>query len=253
MSRLRKLADSVSVDVIALFLTGVLGSVALWVLVSQPDRAFITRTVTALFEALSFVSLAVIFSMIILGVLIGRVLFEDPRSINRAPIVGHAPEDSVTGNVPTSIGSFETLLNGVAVDFEKDKEAAKMVAMYGNRWECEDEEIPENIKRLFDELTVTARDAYAVSESCTVSEASDAVKNGVWTSDRVAAAFLAENAETAPEFTTLERLVTWFVPERVFKLRVERVISAIEREADAFLTFDGAVERSESSGGGERE
>lgn len=104
-----------------------------------------------------------------------------------------------------------------------------------------------------DELAVTARDAYGTATGCDETAAARAVAAGNWTDDRVAAAFLATD-DDAPTFTTRERALAWLAPRRALDRRLDRVLAAIERHADGYLTYrspsvDGTAER---AGGGER-
>jgi len=68
------------------------------------------------------------------------------------------------------------------------------------------------------------------------SAVSDAVEAGTWTDDRVAAAFLG--GRDAPGVSLWRRVYAWLYPARAFRRRVERVVDAVERQADADL---GAV------------
>lgn len=57
----------------------------------------------------------------------------------------------------------------------------------------------------------------------------EAIRNGNWTSDPVAAAFLAGPA--GPEMPVSSRLRLWLTPERERRRRIERTLAVIEEQA----------------------
>lgn len=57
----------------------------------------------------------------------------------------------------------------------------------------------------------------------------EAIAAGTWTDDRVAAAFLG--GADAPSVSLWRRAYAWLYPARAFRRRVERVVTAVERQA----------------------
>ena len=76
-------------------------------------------------------------------------------------------------------------------------------------------------------LGETAVSVYANTENTDDETARAAIERGVWTDDRVAAAFLAGDGGPTP--TVWDRIRLWLVPERERERRIERTIAAIER------------------------
>lgn len=79
-------------------------------------------------------------------------------------------------------------------------------------------------------LSSTATIVYADRAGTSRETAREAVGTGEWTSDPVAAAFLADRDEVTP--STAMRLRHWLVPVRERKRRIERTIEAIEQAQD---------------------
>lgn len=83
------------------------------------------------------------------------------------------------------------------------------------------------LTELAGELETLATSAYASATGHPPETAREAVREGTWTSDPVAAAFLSSTDEPAP--TVRSRIALWLRPRRERKQRIERTIVEIER------------------------
>jgi hypothetical protein len=76
-------------------------------------------------------------------------------------------------------------------------------------------------------LAAVATDAYAVTTGQSREAARDAVANGTWTDDPVAALFLSEGGRPPRR----ARLALWLRPRQERRRRIERTVAAVERLA----------------------
>ncbi|WP_226011156.1 DUF7269 family protein [Halomicrobium salinisoli] len=96
-----------------------------------------------------------------------------------------------------------------------------------------------------------AATAHARAAGVDRDEARDAVREGRWTDDRTAAAFLADGD---PDHPVWSRLLLWLDPGRERRRRIERTVAATERLAASVRTpgWDGAADGDgDSAVGGE--
>jgi len=174
----------------------------------------------------------------VLGVALVR-LWKKTVALDRSPITETPPEAVTNAQVTKATAPLDSTYDGLHTRFDTPGRAERHVAMYGRRAEAT-ANLSGEIGQFLDELAVTARDVYATATGCDVATAEDAIASGSWTDDRVAAAFLAVDAEQAPTFTTSERLLAWLMPRWVFEKRLDRVIAAVEAQADVYLTYDSS-------------
>lgn len=245
-----KYARFPSKQAIVLVLLGGIIGVAVWVIVTDAEIAFVTPVLEQFIEDTSILVFIAALAGILLLSVITRLITRSGDRVNRETIVSETPEQSAVGSV-TSISDTKvvSMLNGGEWFDRPFTMAERQFAMYGRRSETMDE-IPEELHVVCDELAVTARDVYATVHSCSDDEAVDAVRNGTWTNDRVAAAFLTSTIDADIDgFTVWERLTAWFLPNAVVSNNIERTVEAIEKESErAYLTYDVSTDASVGAG-----
>lgn len=85
----------------------------------------------------------------------------------------------------------------------------------------------EDLAAVRRELATVAAETYAMTTGSDVETGTEAVANGTWTDDQVAAMFLSERRRPRP--TARARIALWLRPHRERRQRIERTIAAIER------------------------
>lgn len=118
--------------------------------------------------------------------------------------------DEATAGPPESVTTASQRLTAAGLDREFDE------AIRGN---------DESSGRIRDRLRETATRTYARANGCETDAARDAVRNGEWTDDRVAAATLAD--EDGPTYSIASRLRLWLDRETERERRFHRTVQAI--------------------------
>lgn len=223
-------------DHVLLLVAVVALGLGVWVFISPDRLPFLIDAVYDVAVDTSPTTIAAFVTALLLVIAGSRVLNGITGELNRSPIVDQAPETPVETPVPEATAVLDSTYRNIDSWFVDAGEQERRVAMYGRRAGHHDE-LPDQVEQLFDELGVTARDTYATAVSCDLETAERAVETGTWTNDRVAAAFLAQDLDASPTFTTWERIAAWLAPQRTFEARINRTVDAIEETGNAYLTY----------------
>lgn len=187
-------------------------------------------------DALSLTQIGIGIAIVFLSLVFLRSLYGAPGTVNRSQITSETPETASNQGVRNPTEPLAEAYSDVIRAFNQPASVERRIAMYGRRAAAY-EDLPEPHQQFFDEIAITARDTHATSSITTSEAAETAIQTGSWTDDRIAAAFLATDVETAPTFTVIERITAWFAPKRAFTHRLNRVFEAIEIKADGYLTY----------------
>jgi hypothetical protein len=195
------------------------------------------RAIQPSVEADGVFSVAVLLAVVLLLVAVFRVLSDSSTPLDRSPIREDSPERPTSTDSPSVGERAETAYDQLLQGFSVADRRRRYVAMYGRRARHV-EHPPSGVQSLLDELAATAADVHATAARREEGAAHEAVDEGSWTDDRIAAAFLADDPDAVPSFTTRERLLGWIAPRHTFEARLDQVLDEIERQADSFLTYD---------------
>lgn len=232
--------------VILVFVGGTI-LVGAW-LVFAPDTVPITDYLEPRLDESYVTGGAIIIGLGVLIAVVARLVWKGAGSLDRSPITTETPEAVNDPSVRDVTAPLEAVHEQISYRMANPNRAERYIAMYGRR-AFHTDELPVVYVDFFDELALTARAVYATANGCDEKTAARAVSTGAWTDDRIAAAFLGWDLEEAPTFSVRERVVAWLAPRRAFERRLEHVISAIDRQAGSYLTYDGSPSDEKLSAG----
>lgn len=168
----------------------------------------------------------------------------EPEAVER--LVPQGDGDRSARDVDDAVVDFDPDRPGRAFDYAMARTVAQLEAdPNADAWEAD---------RIRADLE-TAVVAVLAGSGREVSAVRDAVEDGSWTDDRVAAAFLG--GPEAPGVGLRRRVYAWLFPARAFRSRVERVVEAVEalrgeaqREGDRADDSGGKAGTDDAGGAG---